>query len=143
MTEFTPWSALAGGALIGLASALLLLAAGRIAGISGITAGLLRPWHGEGIWRWLFIAGLILGTVMYGLFGRNLEAVHIDANNITLIVGGLLVGIGTRLGGGCTSGHGICGISLLSRRSIIATLIFMSTAMVVVFVMRHVLGVGA
>lgn len=143
MTEFTPWSALAGGALIGLASAVLLLAAGRIAGISGITAGLLRPWHGEGIWRWLFIVGLILGTVLYKLFGGNLAAVHIDANTATLIGGGLLVGIGTRLGGGCTSGHGICGISLLSRRSIVATLTFMSTAMVVVFVMRHVLGGGA
>jgi uncharacterized membrane protein YedE/YeeE len=143
MTEFTPWSALAGGTLIGLASAVLLLASGRTAGISGITAGLLRPWHGEGIWRWMFIAGLILGTVLYGLFGGNLAAVQIDANTATLTGGGLLVGIGTRLGGGCTSGHGVCGISRLSVRSITATLIFMTTAAAVVFVTRHVLGGGA
>jgi len=143
MTEFTPWSALAGGTLIGLASAVLLLASGRIAGISGITAGLLRPWDGEGTWRWMFIAGLILGSVLYGLFGGDLAAVQIDANTATLIGGGLLVGIGTRLGGGCTSGHGVCGISRLSVRSITATLIFMATAAVVVFVMRHILGGGA
>ena len=143
MIEFTPWSALAGGALIGLASAVLLLGADRIAGISGITAGLLRPWQGAGIWRWLFIVGLILGTVLYDAVSGTLATIQIDAGTGTLIAGGLLVGIGTRMGGGCTSGHGICGISLLSIRSVVATLIFMSTAMVVVYVMRHVLGGGA
>lgn len=143
MTDFTPWSALGGGALIGVASALLLLAEGRIAGISGITAGVMRLRQTDAGWRWLFLAGLVLGPVLYGLAGGDLSRVHIDAGTGTLILGGLLVGFGTRLGGGCTSGHGVCGISRFSVRSIVATLLFMGSAGAVVFLVRHVLGGAA
>lgn len=143
MTEFTPWSSLAGGTLIGLASALLLLKEGRVAGISGITAGLLHPQGKEGAWRWLFVIGLVLGTAIFGLMGGGLSGVHIDAGTGVLVAGGLLVGFGTRMGGGCTSGHGVCGIARLSVRSIAATLTFMLAAGIVVFVTRHVIGGGA
>jgi uncharacterized membrane protein YedE/YeeE len=134
--HFTPWPALAGGILIGLAAALFILLNGRIAGISGIIGGLLRPNKGDIGWRFAFIAGLILAPVIYGVF-YALPATQIDAGTGILIVAGLLVGIGTRYGSGCTSGHGVCGISRLSPRSIAATIIFMAAGFVTVFLLRH------
>lgn len=134
--HFTPWPALAGGILIGLAAALFILLNGRIAGISGIIGGLLRPNKGDIGWRFAFIAGLILAPVIYGVF-YALPATQIDAGTGILIVAGLLVGVGTRYGSGCTSGHGVCGISRLSPRSIAATIIFMAAGFVTVFLLRH------
>ena len=134
--HFTPWSALAGGILIGLAAALFILLNGRIAGISGIIGGLLRPNKGDIGWRFAFIAGLVLAPVVYGIF-YELPAAQIDASSGILIVAGLLVGVGTRYGSGCTSGHGVCGISRLSPRSIAATIIFMAAGFVTVFLLKH------
>ncbi|WP_374622861.1 YeeE/YedE family protein [Pandoraea sp.] len=139
--HFTPWTALAGGALIGLAAVWLMLAAGRIAGISGIAGGLLRPRSGDVGWRVAFIAGLILAPWAYRAVAVMPEA-QIDASAAMLIAAGLLVGFGTRLGSGCTSGHGVCGLSRLSWRSLAATLCFMATGFLTVFVVRHVLNVG-
>ncbi len=136
--NFTPVSALIGGALIGAAAVLLLLLNGRIAGISGIAGGLLRPAGNDVAWRIMFIAGLILGAGGY-IYTAGVPFV-VEASLPVLIVGGLLVGFGTQLGGGCTSGHGVCGIARLSQRSILATVIFMVAAIVTVFVMRHVAG---
>jgi uncharacterized membrane protein YedE/YeeE len=138
MTNFTPLSALAGGAIIGLASALLLFTHQRVAGISGIAAGILPPWGTETGWRMWFLAGLIISAPLYRLTGSAVP-VQIDAPLAVLVVAGLLVGYGSQLGGGCTSGHGICGIARLSVRSIVATLIFMLTAGVMVYLVRHVL----
>ncbi|MGH8617057.1 MAG: YeeE/YedE family protein [Burkholderiales bacterium] len=136
---FTPGAALAGGALIGLAAALFVVLNGRIAGISGIVGGLLRPAPGDVAWRAAFVGGLVAGPVVYGLcFG--LPAVRIDADFPLLIAAGLLVGIGTRNGAGCTSGHGVCGLSRLSPRSLVATLAFMAAGFATVFVLRHVTG---
>jgi uncharacterized membrane protein YedE/YeeE len=143
MTEFTPWSALAGGALIGLASAVLLLSLNRVAGISGITSGILQPLGRVERWRWMFIGGLVLGTVLYQLAGGNTDQIAISSSTLLLIVSGLLVGFGTRMGSGCTSGHGVCGISRGSVRSIVATVVFMATGALTVFVVRHVLGNAA
>ncbi len=141
MENFTPVSALIGGVLIGLASTLLLWLNGRIAGIRGIAGALIRPERGDIAWRLLFVLGLILGAAAYGLAaGAESAAFHLDASTPLLIAGGLLVGFGTRLGSGCTSGHGVCGIGRLSPRSIIATVIFMVTAGVTVFFVRHVIG---
>jgi uncharacterized membrane protein YedE/YeeE len=136
-THFTPMSALAGGALIGLASAMFLLLNGRIAGISGIIGGLLRPVKGDLGWRLAFVLGLLLSPWVYSWFAP-LPTVHIEAGNGTLIVAGLLVGIGTRYGSGCTSGHGVCGISRLSPRSLVATAAFMAAGFATVFLIRHV-----
>lgn len=143
MSEFTPWSALLGGSLIGLASGMLLLLGGRIAGVSSIAGGLLRRAPQDTGWRVAFLAGLILGLWIYAALGGRLDQVVIEADLPTLLVGGLLVGFGTRLGGGCTSGHGVCGISRLSMRSIAATLLFMTSAAVTVYVVRHVAGATA
>lgn len=137
--QFTPYSALIGGALIGLSASLFVLFNGRIAGISGILGGLLRP-QGSGVnWRLAFLAGLVGAPILYQLISP-LPAATIDADNVTLICAGLLVGIGTRYGAGCTSGHGVCGLSRLSLRSLVATLIFMAVGFATVFVMRHVIG---
>ena len=137
---FTPWPALAGGVLIGIAAALLLLVSGRIAGISGILGGLLKPARGDVGWRVAFIAGLLAAPLAYALFAA-LPQPQIDASYGALLLAGLLVGVGTRFGGGCTSGHGVCGISRLSVRSLVATLAFMGAGFVTVFVLRH--GIGA
>lgn len=137
--HFTPWSSLAGGLLIGVAAAMFLLFNGRIAGISGIIGGLLRPAAGDIGWRIAFVAGLLGAPVVYGLAAR-LPPVHVDANVTTLIVAGLLVGAGTRYGSGCTSGHGVCGLSRLSPRSMVATAAFMLAGFVTVFIMRHLIG---
>ncbi len=137
--HFTPWSALAGGLLIGMAAAMLLLGNGRIAGISGIVGGLLRPAPGELGWRVAFILGLVLAPLMFSLVAP-LPAAQVDADTLTLIVAGLLVGVGTRYGAGCTSGHGVCGLSRGSLRSLVATAAFMLAGFVTVFVVRHLLG---
>ncbi len=134
---FTPLSAFAGGLLIGVATALLLLLNGRIAGISGILGELLHPKRNDIAWRLLFIAGLIISPLVYQLF-HVLPDATITANTGTIVIAGLLVGIGTRYAAGCTSGHGICGISRLSPRSIVATLVFMLSAGITVFIARHI-----
>lgn len=138
-TNFTPWSSLAGGLLIGLASAMFLLFNGRIAGISGIVGGLLRPVKNDIGWRIAFIVGLIIAPFAYGLV-VPLPEVQVDAQSTTLIAAGLLVGIGTRYGSGCTSGHGVCGLSRRSPRSLVATLAFMFAGFATVFIVRHSIG---
>ncbi len=135
-TQFTPWRSLAGGLLIGLAAAMLLLANGRVAGISGIAGGLLRRSAGDVGWRLAFIGGLVGAPLLHSLFA-SLPTVQIEAGTATLIAAGLLVGIGTRYGSGCTSGHGVCGISRLSPRSMVATCVFMAAGMTVVYGVRH------
>jgi hypothetical protein len=138
-TSFTPWSAAIGGAIIGVAAALLALVNRRVAGVSGIVGGLLRPAFPDFAWRATFVAGLILAPPLYASFA-TLPAVVIDATYPVRVVAGLLVGVGTRYGGGCTSGHGVCGLSRLSRRSILATLLFMAAGFATVFVVRHLIG---
>ena len=137
---FTPWSALAGGMLIGLAVALFALLNGRIAGISGVLGGLFKPVGGDIAWRVAFVAGLVGAPLLYAVFSA-LPAVQVDASYGLLVLAGLLVGVGTRYGSGCTSGHGVCGLSRLSPRSLAATVAFMGAGFVVVFVMRHLLNV--
>ncbi|HBN13446.1 MAG TPA: YeeE/YedE [Pseudohongiella sp.] len=136
---FTPWAALAGGALIGLAAAMFILLNGRIAGISGIVGGLLNPQAGDITWRIMFVLGILLAPAVW-LLAAEMPSIQIDADYPLLIIAGLLVGISTRYGAGCTSGHGVCGISRLSPRSVIATLAFMATGFLTVFIMRHVLS---
>jgi uncharacterized protein len=140
MANFTPISAAIGGLLIGLSAVLLMLLTGRIAGISGIFGGLLN-WRGDDRgWRIAFIAGLILAPVIAGWIGYGMASPKLPANWVIITAAGLLVGFGTRLGGGCTSGHGICGIGRLSARSITATIVFMVTAVITVAITHHVLG---
>lgn len=138
-TDFTPWSALAGGALIGLAAALFFVLNGRIAGISGILGGLLSRQRGDVLWRVLFIAGVVAAPVVWGLFAE-LPPMKIDASYPMLIIAGLIVGISTRYGSGCTSGHGVCGIARLSPRSLVATLAFMASGFATVYLLRHVIS---
>jgi hypothetical protein len=137
---FTPWSAAIGGVIIGLAVAMFVLVNGRIAGISGIVGGLLRPAQGDIAWRFAFVAGLIAAPALYALVSV-LPPVTIDASYPILVVAGFLVGMGTRYGAGCTSGHGVCGISRLSPRSLVATLAFMAAGFATVFVTRHLLAI--
>ena len=140
MTHFTPLTALSGGILIGLAALLFLLIQGRVAGISGILAGLLAPATPDTGWRWRFIGGLGVGGAL-GFWLLGLPAPELSQVSWHwLLVGGLLVGFGAKLCNGCTSGHGICGIGRLSVRSLVATLLFMLAGMVTVFIMRHVLA---
>lgn len=134
-----PWSALAGGVLIGLAAALFLLLNGRIAGISGITGGLFSLRRGDVGWRVAFILGLGISTYIWQQF-FSLPAVQIEANEVLLVIAGLLVGFGTRYGSGCTSGHGVCGVARLSPRSIVATFTFMLTGFAMVYLLRHVIA---
>ena len=138
--EFTPGSALAGGALIGLAAAMFVLLNGRVAGISGVIGGLLMPVKGDVAWRAVFVLGLVGAPWVYALFAA-LPQPRIDASYAALVVAGLLVGVGTRYGSGCTSGHGVCGLARLSPRSLVATVAFMAAGFATVFVARHVLGV--
>jgi uncharacterized membrane protein YedE/YeeE len=133
---FTPWSALAGGALIGVAAAMFVLLNGRIAGISGILGGLIRPRKGDIAWRAAFVIGLIAAPLIYALV-RTAPSIRIDTGFGGLVIAGLLVGVGTRYGGGCTSGHGVCGIARLSPRSLIATVVFMLAGFATVFILRH------
>ena len=136
--HFTPWTSLAGGVLIGTAAAMLLLLNGKVAGISGIVGGLLRPSAANIGWRVAFIAGLLVAPLLYQL-ATPLPAVQIDADTGLLVTAGLLVGLGTRYGSGCTSGHGVCGLSRLSPRSLVATAAFMAAGFVTVFIVRHLL----
>jgi uncharacterized membrane protein YedE/YeeE len=138
-TAFTPWPALAGGVLIGLAAAMFALLNGRIAGISGVLGGLLKPVRGDVAWRAAFIAGLVAAPALYALFG-SLPEPRIEAGQDALIAAGVLVGVGTRYGAGCTSGHGVCGLSRLSPRSLVATVSFMGAGFLTVFIARHLLG---
>jgi hypothetical protein len=140
MASFDPILALLGGALIGLASVLLMVLTGRIAGISGILGGCLTLVAGDKVWRLAFIVGLILAPVTSGVLGYPFPMPQMPASWVTIVIAGLLVGFGARLGGGCTSGHGVCGIARISTRSIVATAIFMGAAMVVVAIMRHGFG---
>jgi uncharacterized membrane protein YedE/YeeE len=136
--HFTPWLSLAGGLLLGVAVAAFLLLNGRVLGVSGILGGLLRPAAGDTLWRVLFLAGMLLGPWVV-MSVAPMAAPRIDAGWGVIIVAGLLVGWGTSMGSGCTSGHGVCGISRLSPRSLVATIVFMLTGMAVVFAVRHLL----
>jgi uncharacterized membrane protein YedE/YeeE len=136
--HFTPWASLAGGALIGLAAAMLILGSGRVAGISSIVGGMLAGRGGDIAWRAAFVLGLVLAPAIWRFLAPGVE-VRIDSGFGTLVVAGLLVGLGTSYGSGCTSGHGVCGLSRLSPRSLVATLAFMAAGFATVFVARHVL----
>lgn len=134
--EFTPITSLAGGILIGLAAVMLMAGLGRIAGITGIVAGLFSPVRGDWAWRALFTLGMIAAPLTYSQFSA-LPEITLDTGWLTLLIAGLLVGIGTRLGSGCTSGHGVCGLARMSPRSIVATVAFMSSGFLTVYVIRH------
>jgi len=149
VAAFTPLASTVGGILIGVGAALLLLSSGRIAGISGIASGAINGTAADRPWRLAFLIGLIVAPLLYALplasniFEAGMTArahINIETGFVQLAISGLLVGIGTGLAGGCTSGHGVCGIARLSPRSLLATALFMLTAIIVVFVMRHVLG---
>ncbi len=137
LNAFTPLSALAGGALIGLAAAIFALFNGRIAGISSILGGLLRPKPDDIGWRLAFVAGLVMAPIVYSVVAA-LPSSRIEAGDAVLIGAGLLVGVGTRYGAGCTSGHGVCGLSRLSARSLVATVVFMAAGFATVFFTRHI-----
>jgi len=141
MHHFTPISALIGGLLIGSAASLMLLLKGRIAGISGIIGGLLHPSAGDASWRVLFLIGMMTAPLGHLLWTGRLPEITSDVSNRTLIMSGLLVGFGTRLGSGCTSGHGVCGLARRSPRSLVATLTFILSGALAVFVSRHLIGV--
>ncbi len=139
--NFTPFSALAGGIFIGFAASILLIFSGRIAGISGILTGLVSPKKGDFSWRACFILSLLASTLVYQkITGIGPETITYVSTWPILLLGGIFVGIGTRVGGGCTSGHGICGIGRLNFRSIIATVVFVMTGAIAVYVMRHIFG---
>jgi uncharacterized membrane protein YedE/YeeE len=141
MTEFTPLSGLLGGGLIGLSAILLMGGYGRIAGASGIFAGLLTlSFNTEVSWRFIFIIGMLIGAAWSGLFFLDVSSLVFNGGPLTTIAAGLLVGIGTVLGSGCTSGHGICGLSRFSKRSLAATCTFTTAAVLTVFITRHMLG---
>ena len=141
MENFTPYSAFFGGTLIGISASMLMLLNGRIAGISGIVKGLLKPSNCSEInWRIAFLAGLVFGGLGYAMVFPVQITLPQGINMLTLIIGGLLVGFGTAMGNGCTSGHGVCGMSRFSIRSIVATMTFLSTGMLTVYIIRHVLG---
>lgn len=146
-SAFTPWSALAGGALIGLAAAILMTGLGRIAGISGIFAGLLQPRQVDNGWRWAFVAGLMLSPwLLHGLAPERQVFPPVNVTHplqwLLLLGAGLLAGYGTRMANGCTSGHGVCGLARLSPRSLAAVLVFMGSGMATVAVLRQVAGVA-
>lgn len=137
-SHFTPWASLAGGVLIGLASAAFILFNGRILGISGIVGGLLGPKPGDAGWRIAFLLGMLAAPVTFALLAPGVaSAPRIDAGYGALVAAGLLVGFGTRYGSGCTSGHGVCGLSRLSPRSLVATLAFIAAGFATVFLVRH------
>ena len=135
-SHFTPWTSLAGGTLIGAAAAMLVLLNGRVAGISGIVGGLLAPRRGEIAWRLAFVAGLLAAPALWMVLA-DIPTARIDAGFATLVAAGLLVGVGTSYGSGCTSGHGVCGLSRLSPRSLVATGAFMAAGVATVFIARQ------
>jgi uncharacterized membrane protein YedE/YeeE len=138
-SHFTPLASLSGGVLLGLASALFILLNGRILGISGILGGLIPPKRTDALWRLAFLAGIFTSPWVFKALAPSsiLTAPRIDAGFLLLVIAGLLVGLGTRYGSGCTSGHGVCGLARLSPRSLIATLTFMAAGFAVVFIARH------
>ena len=140
-SHFTPWASLSGGVLLGLASALFILLNGRILGISGILGGLIPPKRSDALWRLAFLAGIFTSPWVFKALAPSsiLTAPRVDAGFLLLVIAGLLVGLGTRYGSGCTSGHGVCGLARLSPRSLIATLTFMAAGFAVVFIARHLL----
>lgn len=140
MENFTPLASLSGGILIGLSAAAMLLFNGKIAGVSGIVGGLLNPTQNETLWRIVFVAGLVTGGFIMAQFTPHAFTIGVSRSGGALILAGLLVGFGTRLGNGCTSGHGVCGISRGSVRSVVATVVFMATGVAVVYLVNHVLG---
>jgi uncharacterized membrane protein YedE/YeeE len=139
--HFSPWAALTGGIVLGGASAAFVLVNGRVLGISGILGGLLVPQRSDASWRVFFLLGLILAPASLSLIAPELVGTpRIDAGNVSIVAAGLLVGLGTRYGSGCTSGHGVCGLSRLSPRSLVATLAFMASGFATVYLIRHVLA---
>lgn len=138
-TEFTPLLSLTGGVLIGLSAVLLMWLNGRIAGMTGILAGILPPFEADWLWRAAFTFGAILSPLVWIALGNEIEF-GIPVSTAALVIGGLIVGVGVTYGGGCTSGHGVCGMARLSRRSIVATITFMIATFATVYVMRHVWG---
>lgn len=140
-THFTPWASLAGGILLGLASAMFILVNGRILGISGILGGLMSPKRGDTGWRIAFMLGMLAAPISLSLFAPAglISAPRIDAGYALVVLAGLLVGYGTRMGSGCTSGHGVCGLSRLSPRSLVATAAFMAAGFAIVYVARHLI----
>lgn len=143
VTDFTPISATLGGALIGLASVLLMAFRGNIYGATGILSGAIFP-SSSSDWRWrvVLILGMITGPLVYLMFAGEMPAIDVPASPLITIIGGILVGIGVTFGSGCTSGHGVCGIARLSPRSIVATITFMATTAITVFVVRHLIAGG-
>lgn len=139
-THFTPGTALAGGILLGIASAAFILVNGRVLGISGILGGLLLPKRSDASWRVFFLLGMVLAPASLSLLAPDLiSAPRIEAGSASIVAAGLLVGLGTRYGSGCTSGHGVCGLSRLSPRSLVATLAFMASGFAMVYVIRHLI----
>lgn len=140
-TEFTPWISLLGGVLIGLAATLLMLFHGRIMGATGILAGLVYPASkSDFAWRAAVVAGMVTGPAVVWALSGAMPAVQVPVSTLMLLAGGLIVGVGVTFGGGCTSGHGVCGMARLSPRSIVATLTFMIVTLATVYVVRHVVG---
>lgn len=137
--HFTPWTSLAGGLLLGLAAAIFILVNGRVLGISGIVGGLLVPKKGDAGWRVAFLLGMAVAPLIFRMLmpPDMVQAPRIEAGTLAILVAGLLVGVGTRYGSGCTSGHGVCGLSRMSPRSLLATITFMAVGFLTVFVLRH------
>lgn len=140
MEQFTPFASLCGGILIGLSASLLLLSDGKIAGISGIVGGLLSPIKNDTAWRLFFVLGLLTGGVLFQLVAAEVFTIGITRSTSVLLLAGLLVGFGTRLGNGCTSGHGVCGISRFSPRSLVSTATFIVTGAITIYIINHLLG---
>lgn len=138
-SHFTPWASLAGGMILGLAAALFILLNGRVLGISGILGGLVFPRPGDRAWRVFFLLGMLAAPLTLALLAPPglIAAPRIEAGHVTVAIAGLLVGLGTRYGSGCTSGHGVCGLSRLSPRSLVATVCFMAAGFATVYVVRH------
>ncbi len=140
MENFTPVTGFVGGLMIGGAATLFVALNGRVAGISGILGGLLEPRSGEWLWRGAFVLGIVVGPWLVALAGGHVPDVRFDDSWPVIVIAGLLVGYGTRLGNGCTSGHGVCGLSRGSPRSVVATAVFFSVAVATTYLMRHVAG---
>ncbi len=140
MENFTPFTALLGGMLIGASATILLLFNGKVLGVSGIIAKALCSFKEKAMWQIVFLAGLVAGTFLYRLIFGDQISIAIDASAPVLVLAGLLVGFGTNLGSGCTSGHGICGIARFSKRSMVATILFMASGMITVYLVRHLWG---
>ncbi len=140
MTDFTPLASSIGGILIGLSAVLLMASIGRIAGMTGIVAGIIPPFSSDWQWRAAFVAGAISGPVLWVLITGSPLAISLPISTMAMVVGGLIVGVGVTYGSGCTSGHGVCGMARFSKRSFVATCVFMAATFATVYVIRHVIG---